>query len=664
MRSRVHLLGDDAGFSLIELLVAITVLIVGLLGTFALVQTANGANARSRAREGATNMAREVLEDARVLPFRGVSTGAVAGLLPSLPGYTAMTSPTAATVTRRNIPYAVSVGVCSLDDSGDGVGPHVASITWCSDNPAAGTVDGQPEDYKRITATVSFTQQGTSVTVHQVSTVNSAGAAVGTPVVTLAITSPAVADPTAPVIGPNNRTATFVATTAAAVQSMTFSVDGADQPVASVTSNAAKTQWTFTWQIPVTMSDGDYDISARTVDQLGVQGQRRSLTVTLAEGVMSQPHDVVAGWNSVWETGGTAAQPAIELDWDANPERNVTGYTVTGPNGNTITCPYPSLSPADPTRTWCVDTTAASSSSLVYQVAAVYSNPLAATGTMTGPATAVTITKRGAPTYALGSTTANTATAACAGTTTKNDLVATYTGSASFAPGKTNTALWCSATGQSDIGSGTGSLTLSFDNGSKTGQGFNCSVGYEILLNGSPLATPIAVAPNTAQAFSMAAGASGSVTKTFAVGAQTFAATDQLMVRLTTDSGCNALQIYYGGALTLPAGPGWSSPSPPTGLTVTPQADGSRLLQWTAPATSSPAVSFFRIYRDGKTYESRIDTTGSTNGVLDTSYTDTKTGGTSHTYYVTAVSYCTAVSPSLSCSPGLAESPLVGPVTG
>src|ERR671938_1238284 len=67
-RSRPSL-RSQVGLTLAETLVAATLLLVGALGTFALVDTANSATASSRAREGATNLGREVLEDARSVAY-------------------------------------------------------------------------------------------------------------------------------------------------------------------------------------------------------------------------------------------------------------------------------------------------------------------------------------------------------------------------------------------------------------------------------------------------------------------------------------------------------------------------------------------------------------------------------------------------------------------
>ena len=88
------------------------------------------------------------------------------------------------------------------------------------------------------------------------------------------------------------------------------------------------------------------------------------------------------------------------------------------------------------------------------------------------------------------------------------------------------------------------------------------------------------------------------------------------------------------------------TPSPPTGLQGTANADGSKTLTWTPPAGGNP-VAFYRIYRDGVEYTQRYDVTGDSTP----SYTDPSGDGLQHSYYITAV------------STNLAESSYVGPVT-
>ncbi|MEJ7715468.1 MAG: prepilin-type N-terminal cleavage/methylation domain-containing protein [Thermoleophilaceae bacterium] len=67
------MLGDQRGFTIIEVLVAATLLVIGVLGTMAMVDSSNAETRLSGGREGATNLAREVVEGARSLGLRRAS---------------------------------------------------------------------------------------------------------------------------------------------------------------------------------------------------------------------------------------------------------------------------------------------------------------------------------------------------------------------------------------------------------------------------------------------------------------------------------------------------------------------------------------------------------------------------------------------------------------
>src|SRR5207247_3283663 len=54
----------QAGFTLAEVMVAMTLLLVGILGTVKMIEAGSAAQSVSRGREAATNIARELLEDA------------------------------------------------------------------------------------------------------------------------------------------------------------------------------------------------------------------------------------------------------------------------------------------------------------------------------------------------------------------------------------------------------------------------------------------------------------------------------------------------------------------------------------------------------------------------------------------------------------------------
>jgi type II secretory pathway pseudopilin PulG len=126
---------QDAGLTLVETLVAATLLLIGALGTFALLDAANATTAASRAREGATNIAREVLEDSRSVAYTKIGQpNWLQSQLQGLAGGSgAVSAPSAfaerTTVDRRGIAYTVTVTPCSVDDSRDGYGAHPGART-------------------------------------------------------------------------------------------------------------------------------------------------------------------------------------------------------------------------------------------------------------------------------------------------------------------------------------------------------------------------------------------------------------------------------------------------------------------------------------------------------------------------------------------------------
>src|SRR3954454_14891125 len=147
MRTARGLARSEAALTIVETLVAATLLLIGALGTFALIDAANSTTASSRAREGATNLGREVLEDSRSVAYtqigqpnwfqtqlQGLAGGSGTVTTPST--YAQRT-----TVNRRGINYTVTVTPCSVDDSRDGYGTHAAGTPWCSDSASTGTSD-------------------------------------------------------------------------------------------------------------------------------------------------------------------------------------------------------------------------------------------------------------------------------------------------------------------------------------------------------------------------------------------------------------------------------------------------------------------------------------------------------------------------------------------
>ncbi len=150
-RIRRTRLGAADGFTLLETLLASVVLIVGVLGAFGLLDVSAQTIAATRAREGAVNLAREILEDSRTVPFSEVSS-TIGERLQQLSALAPKSGGSGWQIERRGFTYTVTVEACSIDDPKDGLGSH--DSTFCP-NQEQGTADPTPIDLKRITAKIA-----------------------------------------------------------------------------------------------------------------------------------------------------------------------------------------------------------------------------------------------------------------------------------------------------------------------------------------------------------------------------------------------------------------------------------------------------------------------------------------------------------------------------
>lgn len=632
----------QSGFTLVEVMVAMTLLLTAVLGLMSLTDSAAKTTTQTKAREGAVSLAREVLEDAGGIAYSQISPSTLVPTLQALPGLASTSGAGSWTVTRRDtggvgFTYTIDATVCSIDDFADKYGAR-SGVTWCDTPPAGATDDSQPEDFKRVAVTVSWTTQGQTHSVKHTSLLAKNGAPDLPAVNTLVLSNPSVSTPATPTISTNATSATFTATATTTAQSVQYSVDGVSM------GNATKSgsNWTFTLSL-AGWTDGAYTIGARALNAAGVPGPTRTLTLTLARSTPSAPAGLVGGHNSVTKNG--SLDDVAELDWLPNPERNVLGYRVYRPNG-TLACPGTSGT-LDLTSS-CIDFAPVDGN---YTVVALYRN---ASGTLLeGPASTLNVVPLAPPykSYYFKNTTAFTGTncgtadgkrdaddgyagvasdstfSFASGTATLNFCTRSLTAADAAAAGTTKVYFWATNTGGSNCG---GTVTLGLNSGSGAGS----------------------------QSFTVPKATSSPIpfTLNFTTLAYTFSSGDRINIFINAPNGasCNSTVVYFGSTarrarLDLPTGSGGGpvgQPSPPTGLSGTANADGTKTLNWTAPAGGNP-VAFYRIYRDGVEYTDRYDATGDTS----TTYTDPVPDTASHSYYITAV------------STNLAESSYVGPVT-
>lgn len=135
-RTAPQLAGQE-GMTLIEVMVAVVVLLIGVLGLLAMVETSLSSTSRTTAREQGTNLARELVERSREVPYAQMTASAAAGALAAKLPEAPAASATSFGLTRRNVAYAVDVDACSIDDPADGAGSGDAS--FCDAPTGAGS---------------------------------------------------------------------------------------------------------------------------------------------------------------------------------------------------------------------------------------------------------------------------------------------------------------------------------------------------------------------------------------------------------------------------------------------------------------------------------------------------------------------------------------------
>ena len=656
VRARV-LLTRESGLSLVEMMVAAVLLVTGVLGTFALIDISNRNNSNSGTREGATNIAREILEASQGTPYTKI--GSADWIKPRLAtmsdGSGSVSSPNAytndTTVARRAMTYSVSVSWCSVDDSRDGHGVHDASIRWCADSPTTGVGDPQGEDFKRVSVRVGWTVNGKQEVLDQLATFSASGAAIGPSIGALSITSPTVSNPSAPVITatPSNGLVTFRGTSVGAAD-MRFSVNGAEQQSGS--SSAGNGAWNFNWNIS-SLKDGVYTIGAVAIDALGTRGEPRTMQVTLNRGAPAPISNLAGGYNYVTVNG--QKKLVLEGTWDANTEGNIIGYEVL--RGTTVVCPT-SL------ETSCADLNPNLSGASTYTVKTWYRDGAGtarnvATSFSVSPPAVASIPTTYHLTYDSANPTGTHTGTGCRSASGSGSMFDMRSTAPAFAVRQsTGWVSGCLPPFPAGISMSASSMTLSSE-WSNTINSDCSNLPVYLYLNGTTLIGGTGVNGGGTMNKIPKNNTSWSNSKSWNLSARNFAEGDQLSLHTpasTFSSTCAGVSLRFNGAdqvnlqLPLTGGtPNLAYPAAPTGLTAVANGDGSTSLTWNAPG-GTPAPDFYRIYRDGRDITDRYDTAGDT-GDATIVWTDSDTGGGAHSYYVT------------SASATLVESTMAGPVS-
>ena len=320
-------------------MVAAMVLVIGLGAVLGMLMTADHVISNTRYRQEETSIAREVLEDSRSLAYTQLTPSTIAPALQSqvpgssLSGSTLVVRRALSPSTAAPVAFNVSFNACSLDSPSDGYGNHdsppLSGGVWCPDVAPDGTADANPDDYKRLSVTVTPTTR-TTPTVQQTVLIYS-----------LPVNGPAVSclSTTASCPGSNppsqqtGTSMTFNVTTTTTADRIRWLINGNPPPASQIANGAfdpytpSGTGSSFTWVYPTTTYggttytiDGTYTITAVAYDANGNSGTRSSLVVNVNEHTVLPPASVTAGWNDLM--GG------VDIQWLPSVDQDVLYYKV------------------------------------------------------------------------------------------------------------------------------------------------------------------------------------------------------------------------------------------------------------------------------------------------------------------------------------------------
>ena len=358
--------------TIIELMVAVLVLAIGILGMVSMIDTSNATTAKNKSREGATNLGRGIMEIARGISYRDLNAAQLVATLQARTGLNDASPAAGYQISSRDHVYTLSASVCSLDDAKDGLGEHDAAADppYCTDTATLGAGqtarDRNPDDYRRVRLSFAWESTGSDFTTTQTGHITNPVGGLGPSLVALNPVAPATTNITTPLAS-----ASFSVTTSVNARNVDWSLNGSKKG----TAGGSGRDWSFSWQLDATRADGSlvypdctYVLEAEAFDNLDRSGSSKALTVNVNRLEVVETTGLEGGRN----LNGSR----VDLQWHKNRECDIRGYRVfrgtDKSNINTLVC---STTPND---TDCVDESApapAAGQTLYYQVAGVDTHP-------------------------------------------------------------------------------------------------------------------------------------------------------------------------------------------------------------------------------------------------------------------------------------------------
>ncbi len=330
----VNRVPDQSGFSLVEVLVAAVILVLGATAAFSLIDSANRSISANSARSGGTNLARELTEYARATDYDLLQDDQVVAALRARASVQGTLSGGTWTIERRNVVYTVDASACTFDDPKDGL----AATPPDDACPAAVAVnalnDLNPDDFRRVTITLTWSVRGRPGTSEQTAAVVNPAGGLG-PRITV------FHEPGAQITGNSQTwggtsTLKLTSTPASAVSWTT------DDGKSFGDATSGPTEWGFTWDFGTPFDtngpwvrDGSYQVQAQAKDGRGVPGEAKIVTVHINRNQPGQVPGFVGGWNKTHQV--------VDLRWSRYDERDLQGYVVKR-NGTQV-CPAPGGDP-------------------------------------------------------------------------------------------------------------------------------------------------------------------------------------------------------------------------------------------------------------------------------------------------------------------------------